>query len=100
CIMYVNNETGVIQPIESLAKIAHKHNILFMSDGTQAVGKVPINVYSSEIDILCFSGHKFYAPKGIGGLFVRSKRPFKARPIPLLHGGGHEKGLRSGTLNV
>ena len=100
CIMLVNNETGVIQPINSLTKIAHKHNVIFMSDGTQAVGKIPINVYDSEIDILCFSGHKFYAPKGIGALFLRSKRPFKPRLSPQQHGGGHEKGLRSGTLNV
>lgn len=100
CIMLVNNETGVIQPIEKLAKIAHKNNVLFMSDGTQAVGKIPINVYESEIDIFCISGHKFYAPKGIGALFLRSKRPFKVKLSPQLHGGGHEKGLRSGTLNV
>ena len=100
CIMHVNNETGVIQPINLLSEIAHKHNFLFMSDATQAIGKLPVNVYSSGIDILCFSGHKFYGPKGIGGLFIRAKRPFKVRPIPLLHGGGQEFGLRSGTLNV
>lgn len=100
CIMYVNNETGVIQPIKFLSQIAHKHNVIFMSDGTQAVGKIPVNVYESGIDILCLSGHKFYAPKGIGALFLRSKRPFKPKVSPQQHGGGQEKGLRSGTLNV
>lgn len=100
CIMLVNNETGVIQPIKKLAEIAHKENIWFMSDGTQAVGKVPVSVYELGIDILCFSGHKFYAPKGIGGLFIRSKRPFKPKVFTLQHGGGHERGIRSGTLNV
>jgi cysteine desulfurase len=100
CIMMVNNETGVIQSIETLAEIAHKHNVIFMSDSTQAVGKMSINVYELGIDVLCLSGHKFYAPKGIGALFLRSKRPFKPKVSAQLHGGGQEKGLRSGTLNV
>lgn len=99
-VMYANNEIGVLQPIEEISKICHENGILFMSDATQAVGKIPINVYEQGIDIMPFSGHKFHGPKGIGGLFLRSKRPFKAKIEPLLHGGGHEKGLRSGTLNV
>jgi len=99
-VMYVNNETGVIQPMQKIAELAHKNNILFMSDATQAVGKIPISVRDIGIDILCFSGHKFYGPKGVGGIYLRSKRPFKPKVEPLLHGGGHENGIRSGTLNV
>jgi len=99
-VMFVNNETGVIQPIKQIADLAHQHQIAFMSDGTQAVGKMPVDVYELGIDILAFSGHKFYGPKGVGGLFIRNKRPYKVKLQPLLHGGGHELGLRSGTLNV
>jgi len=99
-VMYVNNETGVIQPIKAIADIAHEHQIAFMSDATQAVGKLPIAVYELGVDILAFSGHKFYGPKGVGGLFVRNKRPFKVKLSALIHGGGHERGMRSGTLNV
>ncbi len=99
-IMLVNNETGVIQPLKEISKIAHENDILFMSDATQAVGKIGIDVYDLGIDILCFSGHKFYSTKGVGGLFLRSKKPHKVKLPSLLHGGGHEKGLRSGTLNV
>ncbi len=99
-IMYVNNETGVIQPIKELAYISHEAGALFMTDGTQAVGKLPISVEELGIDIMPFSGHKIYAPKGIGALYVRSKRPNRVRLQALQHGGGHEKGMRSGTLNV
>jgi cysteine desulfurase len=95
-IMYANNEIGVIQPIEQIAKIAKENNILFFSDATQAFAKIPINVKELGIDALAFSGHKFYAPKGIGGLFIKKGVKCQA----LLHGGGHERGLRSGTLNV
>ncbi len=96
CIMYVNNETGVMQPIEDISKIIHKAGALFFCDATQAVGKLPIDVNEMGIDLLSMSGHKMYAPKGIGALYV--KRGVKLPAF--LHGGGHEKGLRSGTLNV
>lgn len=99
-VMLVNNETGVIQPIREIAQLAHEAGALFMTDATQAVGKLPIHIDKDEIDLLAFSAHKFYGPKGIGGLFVRQRRPNKVKLEALLHGGGHERGLRSGTLNV
>ncbi len=99
-VMFVNNETGVIQPIQEIAEQAHQKGALFMTDATQAVGKMPLNVREMDIDIMAFSGHKFYGPKGIGGLYLRSKRPFKVKLEALIHGGGHERGVRSGTLNV
>lgn len=99
-VMWVNNETGVIQPIEEIARLTHEAGALFMTDATQAVGKLPIDVDNLHIDLLTFSAHKFYGPKGIGGLFVRQRRPHKIKLEALLHGGGHERGLRSGTLNV
>lgn len=99
-VMLVNNETGIIQPIREIAQLAHAAGALFMTDATQAVGKLPINVDALNIDLLAFSAHKFYGPKGIGGLFVRQRRPNKVKLEALLHGGGHERGLRSGTLNV
>lgn len=95
-VMYVNNETGVIQPIGEIAKLVHEKGALFMTDATQAVGKIEIDVNDLAIDLLCFSGHKMYAPKGIGALYVRNKTKLS----PQIHGGGHEQGLRSGTLNV
>jgi len=95
-VMYVNNETGVIQPIKEIAKLAHEKGALFMTDATQAVGKIEIDVNDLCVDLLCFSGHKMYAPKGIGALYVRNKTKLS----PQIHGGGHEQGLRSGTLNV
>lgn len=99
-IMLVNNETGVIQPIQKIAQLAHEAGALFMTDATQAVGKLPVDVDALNIDLLAFSAHKLYGPKGIGGLFVRQRRPNKVKLEALLHGGGHERGLRSGTLNV
>ena len=96
CVMYVNNETGIIHPVKEIAKLAHDKGALFMTDATQAVGKIEIDVNEIGIDLLCFSGHKMYAPKGIGALYVRNK----TKPTPQIHGGGHEQGLRSGTLNV
>lgn len=99
-VMLVNNETGVIQPIRELAQLAHDAGALFMTDATQAVGKLPIDVDAMQIDLLAFSAHKFYGPKGVGGLFVRQRRPNKVKLEAILHGGGHERGLRSGTLNV
>jgi len=98
-VMYANNETGVIQRIKDISKIAHKKGALFMTDATQAVGKIEIDVDDLGIDLLCFSGHKMYAPKGIGALYVR-QRGNKVKLTPQIHGGGHEQGLRSGTLNV
>ncbi len=99
CIMYVNNETGVIQPIDEIATIVHDYNSIFMSDATQAVGKIPIDLETDKIDLLAFSAHKFYGPKGVGGLYVRRKKP-RVILSPLIEGGGHQRGLRSGTLNV
>ncbi len=98
-VMLANNETGVLQPIKKIAELAHEVNAFFMSDATQAVGKILIDVDDLGIDLLCLSGHKFYAPKGVGSLFVRHRN----RIVKLTanqHGGGHENGLRSGTLNV
>ena len=99
-VMLVDNETGVIQPIKEIAQLAHEVGALFMTDATQAVGKLPIDVDTLGIDLLAFSAHKFYGPKGVGGLFIRQRRPNKVKLEALLHGGGHERGLRSGTLNV
>lgn len=98
-VMYANNETGVIQPIQQIGAIAKKHNVLFFSDSAQAVGKVPVNVMEDGIDILSLSGHKIYGPKGVGALYVRRKNP-RVRLAAQMDGGGHERGMRSGTLNV
>jgi cysteine desulfurase len=99
CAMYVNNETGVIQPIKEIASLAHETGALFMSDATQAAGKIEIDVDALGIDLLCMSGHKMYAPKGVGALYVR-QRMNRVKLSALIHGGGHERGFRSGTLNV
>lgn len=99
-VMYVNNETGVIQPIKEIAEQAHSVGAFFMTDATQAVGKIPIQVDELGIDLLCFSGHKIYAPKGVGVLFAKQRLPNRVKISALLHGGGHERGIRSGTLNV
>lgn len=98
-VMLANNETGVIQPIEQIAQMAHAQGAIFMSDTTQAVGKIPVDVDAMGIDLLCMSGHKIYGPKGVGALYLR-QRENRIKLPALLHGGGHEKGLRSGTLNV
>ncbi|MDP3927426.1 MAG: cysteine desulfurase family protein [Bacteroidota bacterium] len=98
-VMYVNNETGVMQPIKEISKVARENGVLFMTDATQAVGKIEIDVDNLGIDLLCFSGHKMYAPKGIGALYIR-QRGNKVKLKAQIHGGGHEQGLRSGTLNV
>ncbi len=99
CVMYANNETGVIQPMKAIGDLAHQRGILLMSDATQAVGKMRIDVSEEGIDLLCLSGHKIYGPKGVGALYVRRKDP-RVRLAAQMHGGGHENGLRSGTLNV
>jgi len=98
-VMYANNETGVIQPISEIGAIAQEKGIPFMSDATQAVGKIPVDVQSDNIDILTLSGHKFYGPKGIGAVYIRQKYP-RIRMVPQIHGGGHQRGFRSGTTNV
>ncbi len=99
CIMYGNNEIGVVQPIKEISAIAHKHGALFMSDATQAVGKIPVNVNEDGIDLMAFSAHKMYGPKGVGALYVRRKNP-RVKVTSQMDGGGHERGMRSGTLNV
>jgi cysteine desulfurase len=98
-IMYGNNEVGVIQPIREISAIAKKHGVLFFTDATQAVGKIPVDVEADGIDLLAFSGHKMYGPKGIGALYVRRKNP-RVKVTAQMDGGGHERGMRSGTLNV
>lgn len=98
-IMYGNNEIGVIQPIKEIAAIAHKHGALFFTDATQAVGKIPVDVIADGIDLMAFSGHKMYGPKGVGALYVRRKNP-RVKVTAQMDGGGHERGMRSGTLNV
>jgi cysteine desulfurase len=98
-VMHVNNETGVIQDIKQLAELTHANKSIFMSDCTQSVGKIDVNVDELGIDLLCLSAHKLYGPKGSGALFVR-QRGNRIKIPALLHGGGHERGLRSGTLNV
>lgn len=98
-IMYANNETGVLQPISEIAKITHAYNAIFLSDTTQAIGKLPINVQDAGIDLMCISAHKIYGHKGVGALYIRRKNP-RVHLEPLIHGGGHERGWRSGTLNV
>lgn len=98
-IMYGNNETGTIQSMREIARIAHSHGALFMTDGTQAVGKIPVDVIADGIDIMAFTAHKMYGPKGVGALYVRRKNP-RVKVTSQMDGGGHERGMRSGTLNV
>lgn len=98
-IMYGNNEIGVLQDIRAISAIAKKHGALFFSDATQAVGKVPVDVIADGIDLMAFTGHKMYGPKGIGALYVRRKNP-RVKVTAQMDGGGHERGMRSGTLNV
>ncbi|TKB99044.1 IscS subfamily cysteine desulfurase [Pedobacter cryophilus] len=98
-IMYANNEIGVIQPVKEISAIAHKHGALFFTDAVQAVGKIKVNVIEDGIDLLALSGHKMYGPKGVGALYVRRKNP-RVKVTSQMDGGGHERGMRSGTLNV
>ena len=98
-IMYANNEVGVIQPIKEISTIAKKHGVLLMTDGTQAVGKIPVDVNKDGLDLMAFTAHKMYGPKGVGALYVRRKNP-RVKVTAQIDGGGHERSMRSGTLNV
>jgi cysteine desulfurase len=98
-IMYANNEIGIINPIQEIGKIAKEHGIFFGSDGVQAVGKIPVDVQKDNIDLLAISAHKIYGPKGVGALYVRRRNP-RVQLAAIIDGGGHERGMRSGTLNV
>jgi cysteine desulfurase len=98
-IMYANNEIGVVMPIKEISAIARKHGILLFTDGTQAVGKIPVDVNKDGIDLMAFTAHKMYGPKGVGALYVRRKNP-RVKVTAQMDGGGHERGMRSGTLNV
>jgi cysteine desulfurase len=97
--MYANNEIGVVQPIKEIGKIAKERGVLFHSDAVQAVGKIPVNVNADGLDILSLTAHKLYGPKGAGALYVRRRNP-RVQITAQMDGGGHERGMRSGTLNV
>jgi cysteine desulfurase len=98
-IMIANNEIGVVQPVAEIGKLCHERGVLFHTDGVQAVGKIPVDVNAMQIDALSLSGHKIYGPKGVGALYVRRRNP-RVQISEQINGGGHERGMRSGTLNV
>jgi cysteine desulfurase len=98
-IMAANNEIGVVQPIAEIGKLCHERGVIFHTDSTQAVGKIPIDVNKQNIDLASISAHKMYGPKGVGALYVRRKNP-RVQISAIIDGGGHERGMRSGTLNV
>ncbi len=98
-IMYANNEIGTVNPVKEISAIARKHGVLFFSDAVQAVGKIPVDVNKDGIDLMAFTAHKMYGPKGVGALYVRRKNP-RVKVTAQMDGGGHERGMRSGTLNV
>jgi cysteine desulfurase len=99
CVMAANHEIGVLQPLDEIGAICRQHGILFMTDATQALGKIPLEVQKLNLHLLAGSAHKLYGPKGIGVLYCRRNHP-KVSLVPIIDGGGHERGLRSGTLNV
>jgi len=98
-VMYANNEIGAVNPIAEIGKIAKEHGVFFAVDGVQAVGKIPVDVQKDNIDLLAISAHKLYGPKGVGALYVRRRNP-RVQLSAIIDGGGHERGMRSGTLNV
>jgi cysteine desulfurase len=98
-LMYANNELGTVMPVKEIGAVARKHGVVFFTDATQAVGKIPVDVNNDNIDLLALSAHKLYGPKGVGALYVRRRGP-RVKLSAQLHGGGHERDLRSGTLNV
>jgi len=98
-VMYANNEIGAVNPIQEIGKIAKEHGIIFAVDGVQAAGKIPVDVQKDNIDLLAISAHKMYGPKGVGALYVRRRNP-RVQLSAIIDGGGHERGMRSGTLNV
>jgi cysteine desulfurase len=98
-IMAANNEIGTINPLAEIGKVCKAHGVLFHSDAVQAAGKIPLDVQAMGLDLVSLTAHKMYGPKGVGALYVRRKNP-RVRLAPILHGGGHERGMRSGTLNV
>jgi cysteine desulfurase len=98
-LIWANNEVGTINPVREIGALCHEKGVLFFTDGTQAAGKIPVDVQADNIDLLCLSAHKIYGPKGVGALYVRRRNP-RVRLVAQMDGGGHERGMRSGTLNV
>jgi len=98
-LIWANNEIGTVNPIREIGAMCHERGIIFFTDATQAVGKIPVDVGQDHVDVLCLSAHKIYGPKGIGALYVRRRKP-RVRLVAQIDGGGHERGMRSGTLNV
>ncbi len=98
-IMFANNEIGVVQPVTEIGRLCHEKGVIFHTDGVQAVGKIPVDVQAMQIDVMSLSAHKFYGPKGVGALYVRRRNP-RVQISEQINGGGHERGMRSGTLNV